>query len=654
VTKSWREKSKRKALLVSASQITTKRLCNRKWWFEKVRKIPVISSDANVFGTVLHAVAERYNRADDLGRDEKGNPVDLYPEGWEIAYDKYTGKEEGRLTPVEQDTVKRLIDKALEEGILERLPGRSVEEPFNFQVGKLPIPSGGNCTVSMVGFVDLLFPKEVQDHKTSKDKKWFKSKAKLKIDPQMLIYAFVAVKKIQDAGGAVPEKINLRHNQFCKNPNALEVRKTETKIPVVDVLAHWEQVVEDCREMVVLRDTTEQYFDIPDPEDTQTTCRAYGGCPFMTICYGRESPETYEDRMLKYIEHKQPKPENKENKEMTTNPFAAKLAQNKVASAINPPVASSAPTPVAAPAPTPVSTPTPVATPAPVSTPAPAPVQVQAPAAVTMQDILSWPVGIAPWAHSGDPTNGGCGFNEKGEPSQISDALSRQQGGYTSDMFVVYQPVNGMVPIKGKPNTPAAAIAARCQMTPNEVAPVAVSTPKAEPVKTTGEFTFNVTTEPAAPPEAEVIEVEPEVIEVETEEVEEVEQEEAEEPEENTEPARETRKKVGRSKKSFIMLIGVAHTDGYWRKGSGRHVHDAYRLFEDVKSAIAGDNNVESFYDLDVWKRRDRLAKSADAIAEMLGTDILQVASTHYTPDFTVFVESLRPYAGIAFSGISS
>ena len=248
--KTWQEKSKRKALTISASQITTKRRCPRQWWFEKVRRLPTPVIKGGPFGSVLHAVCERYLLADDCGRGPGGSPMDLYPVGWEISYDKYTKKEEGRLNPTEQETVKVLISKAIEEGVLERLPQRQIEKEFNFVVNKPEIPSGGNCTVSIVGFIDVLMPGKVQDHKTSKSTKYWLSKAKLRTDCQTQIYAYTEIKRIKEQGGSVPKTITVRHNQFCKDPKRPSIRKTEVDVETVDVLAHWKLVEADAEDMV--------------------------------------------------------------------------------------------------------------------------------------------------------------------------------------------------------------------------------------------------------------------------------------------------------------------------------------------------------------------------------------------------------------------
>src|SRR5690606_14628198 len=134
-TPDWKELRKRLDIITSPTQHETFDLCNRKWWLGNVRKLKTPAIRGHVFGSVLHAVAERYLRADDLGRDPAtGLPVDLYPEGWHRSYNKYTGELEGELTPDEQDRLRRMVAEAIQAGVLERQPNRRVEREFRKQV----------------------------------------------------------------------------------------------------------------------------------------------------------------------------------------------------------------------------------------------------------------------------------------------------------------------------------------------------------------------------------------------------------------------------------------------------------------------------------------------------------------------------------------
>src|SRR5690349_24175592 len=109
--KTWQEQRTVKLLVLSPTQLETADLCLRKWWLERVRKLPVPSIKAQVFGTVLHGVIERFLGADDLGNDPMTKrPVELYPKDWHIARNRFNGESEGEVNPDEMDRIKRMFN----------------------------------------------------------------------------------------------------------------------------------------------------------------------------------------------------------------------------------------------------------------------------------------------------------------------------------------------------------------------------------------------------------------------------------------------------------------------------------------------------------------------------------------------------------------
>jgi CRISPR/Cas system-associated exonuclease Cas4 (RecB family) len=92
---------KENELVMSPSQLENYLQCPRKWWFNSIRKMPELEQkkDNFDFGNVLHEAAARWISADDTGRDHNGQPVDLFPDGWDV--------QEGRkLSPA--DVVSRI------------------------------------------------------------------------------------------------------------------------------------------------------------------------------------------------------------------------------------------------------------------------------------------------------------------------------------------------------------------------------------------------------------------------------------------------------------------------------------------------------------------------------------------------------------------
>jgi RecB family exonuclease len=291
VQKDWRESRQRKHLIISASQIESFRLCHRKWWLNKVRKLKEPQKGSLTFGTVLHSIIERYQKADELGRGPDGRPVDLYPPGWEKALDRYTGQPDGEVDEREQQLIKVLVEKAIADGVLERRPGRQVESDFRRTV----IDQGTH--VQIVGFIDVSSHDQVEDHKSAKNTKYTKTAKTLGQSPQMLIYAMELIYRAWDRGLTPPSKIRLRHNIYVKDYEKPFVKKVEAEVTVEEALAEWNRVTADAQAMTELRDKIEFWHEIADPVNLNASCNAFGGCAFRSICSGFETPEGYEKRL---------------------------------------------------------------------------------------------------------------------------------------------------------------------------------------------------------------------------------------------------------------------------------------------------------------------------------------------------------------------
>ena len=266
-------------LWLSASAYETWLQCPTKWVLDRVWKMPRRPGKSLIFGTVLHAVLARWLKADETGRDAKGNPIDIYPEYWARC-------EDGEINSVEQQEVKALVDRAIEQGILVRKPGLLVEE----QMRRDLIPG-----VKLIGTVDLmdLMGKEIVDHKTAKNTRYLLTPASLVKNNQMLIYAGELALRFYAQIGTPPDEIYLRHNQFIREGS--RVKKTEALVTISEIDEFWcrlEQDAEKMREQYqVARDMSDakrydvSAFQCGGPE----ACNAYGGCPHIGICSGKIS-----------------------------------------------------------------------------------------------------------------------------------------------------------------------------------------------------------------------------------------------------------------------------------------------------------------------------------------------------------------------------
>lgn len=291
---------------ISASQIKTFELCERKWGLEKLLKWPGRGgSAATLFGSVLHAVNERYLLSDDMGRDEDGNVVDLFPEGWRDSRNTWTNELEGTVPEDQGAIIQALVKAAIEQRVLERRRHRKVEKEVNLT---LLDKTKDLEAVNLIGYIDLAIYDpdlpEIQDHKTSKATRWLLNPEKLTRDDQMLIYAYAVLTELAKVGRE-PERIVLRHNQFVRDPRNMVVRKTQTTVSSAHVHAHWQgRILPIAGRMREVKAETKRLQDagqvgwqsFKDPE-TEDPCWAYGGCPYQGVCFGRESEEEFKGRM---------------------------------------------------------------------------------------------------------------------------------------------------------------------------------------------------------------------------------------------------------------------------------------------------------------------------------------------------------------------
>lgn len=264
-------------------------MCPRKWWYRYVRGCEEPRKPFQAYGTQHHAVLERYLKADQNGRDPKtGRPVELYPEGWDKG-----------LTPREADQIRRLVEQAIADGVLRRPAGKHgdhylVEKRYTRTVRTLP--SG---IIVENGVIDLLHAGGIDDHKTTKARKWAKREHELRKDPQMLSYGVIW----QEGQENPPDECELRHNVYVKEGlghafarsvlvthNELEARRQKT-IETVDEMLRLAQLPDEAWE------------EVPGPHPhSKDACNAYGGCPYRMMCPAgggkqAETPAMYRARM---------------------------------------------------------------------------------------------------------------------------------------------------------------------------------------------------------------------------------------------------------------------------------------------------------------------------------------------------------------------
>lgn len=271
--------------------------CMRRWWFNKVVKMPKKPRQATVFGDVFHAVLARFYSADDRGLIN-GKPVDLYPDGWKTMIPRFGNGEIQDDVPLtindsEEALIKVLIEKAKSDGILFRAPGRVVEREIT---SILYTESGINpFSIVLKGFIDLETQKTVEDHKTAKSTEWIVSCNKLKTNAQMLAYAWDKYQRGHSGD------LWLVHNNYIKDFNSPAVIRREIVVDLNYVTAMFmQELLPRFKRMLDVfkrypAETVEKWRDIPPPNDPNKECNHHfgGDCPFISICSGQRTISQY-------------------------------------------------------------------------------------------------------------------------------------------------------------------------------------------------------------------------------------------------------------------------------------------------------------------------------------------------------------------------
>lgn len=640
---------------ISASQIETfdgeRGSCPRRWWFQTVQKMPRLPKGSLVFGSVLHACLERWLSADDRGRvpdpvseclhgQHAGDPVEVFPEGWEKHEE--SGIVES-VTPTEARLIRKLVEQAVERGIVQRDPSNVVER----EVGPVPVIDG----VDLLGFVDVFVRREdsvtagpetgipeIHDHKTfgQSGERFLKrddpeSPNYVGDNQQLLTYA--AATSIEDGhDGAVV----VRHNQFPKYEDGRGVRVVSAVVPPERVREHWAWVQGVAAEMLKVREI-KKWDDVPGPKSLEA-CSAYGGCQFQEVCSRRETPEAHRERAERLvrgrIEGRRPdlgltrRKRRKERQEsMATEDIFTRVARMKQERQARQDQARQEASP-----------------------PAPAPVN-----GGRAEPAPEAPAGDSPpWADSRCPACVGKGFTSKGRPCPICDATAKRAGRPTSAAYVATQGADGGWTAVARPEHAKALEAAglplewaQGQQKARTTAPP--SMPQKPPSVAPTPVQEQVAEEnPALPSRRgrprKIVETVPQVVDAGALNCPDVTGASPELAKDKPKPATdETR---GRPKLGLTILIGAAQL-----KGPQRPVVLAQSLLEQLGAELAREMGAASYWELDPFKRRDRLRLRAEAIAESLGRSILVVPNLA-DPDTAALVAALIPHADVVVEGL--
>lgn len=533
-------------LVTSPSACESADDCMRQWWFKKVIRLKEPTKHFTQLGDVFHEVAERWLEADDNGRGVDGKPVDVYPDGWA-----------DRLSHGQEAVVKALFQAMVEKGVLRRTPGRQIERSFQIEV--LP-----DRQASMMGFLDVWTPQGIEDHKTSKSRRYLQSRQGLLDNLQMMVYAAAWVDDMIERKQILPDHLELRHNQGVTDPEALFVQPTSVDVSPMKVAEFWEtKIVPLVRQMLYWKKagiSPTAWKKVPGPKK-KGICRKYGGCAFAGICGRTESVDDYKSRVT--LQDKQIEAKTAKDRTMSDD-LLAKLAAKKKSR-------GTAPAPASTPAATvPPGTPIdavvalvdaatePISAAAEATTPAPAVVVSATPLAT-----------VAPWANADCKACGGSGLNAEGGVCRSCEVTAMSKG-IVADNFT-------LVAVEGA-----------IQILLNEISLALV--PYAVPVKVA---------ENTAPIQTTVA------------------------PGKTEEPKTEQVEKAagrGRPKKGFTLIYGIV------KRGKGK-VIDLQQVLQEYGAALAEEWEGGSYWALETFKRREALAHKAQEIAESFGSATVMIST---------------------------
>lgn len=637
-------------LTISSSQIDTYEDCNRFWWFTRVLKLSEPPQSHFTFGTILHGVCERWMMADEQGRVPEGlgecepeeggyvylkgvfkgqrigAPVELYPEGWTIAREHDGSTAE--VTPNEARQIKNLVSEAIEKGILFRQPGTTCERRIDYK-----LLDG----VKLVGYIDVFrqgskdeWP-SIEDHKSyGKSSVRFLKTGKLDSpnylgkNQQVRTYATITSKLDGHDGDVV-----VYHNQFPKFPGR-GVERVRASILPSEQEEHWEYLLDVAQRMLRTHDI-KKWQDVPGPKDTGKCARWFGKpCPFADICGNVETVQAYQERTARLIANRGASPRlnvplaaprkraGTNRQEATTVSLWDKAKAKKDARAGRQEAAA----PTTAPK-----------TEVKKETPAAPPVNGAKPA--EKATVLNG----APWARPSCPACKGRGMNSKGLPCSICDKKNKQEGKLTSAAYVVEIGEDGLAVALARDEHTAAIEAAGLPLEwVEEAAPAAPAAPaKAEPKPEPAKAPAKAQ-EPAKPKPTPKPEPKPAPAPAAEEPAPEAQEEEAPaEPEQQAETSPRGRKQAGpgRPKVGLGILIGAVQL-----RGPSRPTVLAQEVLARFGAELAKDMGASSYFELDPFKRRERIAQKAAYIAEQLGRSVMLVPNLS-DPDISWMVSAL-------------
>jgi hypothetical protein len=252
---------------VSASQIATHRLCERKWAFEKISEEARVESFYAWRGTAGHGLLEGWGLARIAPVSQTNRLVAECTTKWSAFLEEKAAEARfrGWQEPTAESTVARIVGAA--ERMIPLLP-----EPYwSHTEESFSVDFDG---VTWTGRVDLETQDTVYDHKFTGSPEHAKSPETLSTDAQALIYAY----RKMTAEHLTSIKLQWTYGVLAKSPRAFPISVAFTLRATTEGLrAH----TGTARRIASLR--------ILQPNPLSLTpnwkaCAMFGGCPYQASC----------------------------------------------------------------------------------------------------------------------------------------------------------------------------------------------------------------------------------------------------------------------------------------------------------------------------------------------------------------------------------
>jgi hypothetical protein len=239
---------------LSASQLTNWSLCNRRWWFEKVARMPVPSSPAKDLGTSIHKQMERYYLEGEV------------PEHFSAALLVKSG----------------LIPPRVSEEVL-------IEHPEDYQLGisVARIPFHGRIDLIQL---DQAFEKyglvNLWDWKSKTDFSYALTSEDLERDVQMMLYGKYAFEQL------LAQSVRFHHGNIKTKVGSYGYKVVSSQpLCYDDINRYVDNVVEPLVHQIKVTATAEKYEEV---KPNWGACYAYNkACPFLDTCGMHQSASVH-------------------------------------------------------------------------------------------------------------------------------------------------------------------------------------------------------------------------------------------------------------------------------------------------------------------------------------------------------------------------